>query len=50
MEQWMNYMNTQPAWAEFLGTVRSSTTWQGTELVQNAVIYDDNMDLKEFLD
>lgn len=50
MEQWINYMNTQPAWAEFLSTVRSSTTWQGTELLQNAVVYDDNMDLKEFLD
>lgn len=50
MEQWMNYMNTQPAWAEFLGSVRSSTTWQGTELLQNAMIYDDNMDLEEFID
>ena len=50
MEEWMNYINTQPAWAEFLGAVRSSTTWQGTELLQNAVIYDDNMDLEEFLD
>ena len=50
MEEWMAYLNTQPAWGEFLGAVRSSTTWQGTDLIQNAVIYDDNMDLEEFLD
>jgi hypothetical protein len=50
MEAWMNYLDTQPAWGEFLGGVRSSTTWQGTDLIQNAVIYDDNMDLEEFLD
>tara|TARA_E500000331_G_C17089535_1_gene640454 strand:+ start:125 stop:868 length:744 start_codon:yes stop_codon:yes gene_type:complete len=50
MEEWMNYLNTQPAWGEFLGAVRSSTTWQGSDLIQNAVIYDDNMDLEEFLD
>jgi len=50
MEQWIAYLNTQPAWAEFLGAVRSSTTWQGTDLIQNAVVYDDNMDLKQFLD
>lgn len=40
---------TPPAWAEFLGSMRSSTTWQGTVLLQSAVIYDD-MDIKEFID
>lgn len=48
MEEWMNYLNTQPAWANFLGSVRSTVTWQGTDLVQNAAIYDGGMDVKAF--
>lgn len=50
MEEWTNYLNTQPAWAAFLASVRSSTTWQGTELVENVLVYDEAMDLKKFLD
>jgi hypothetical protein len=50
LEEWQTYLNTQPAWGAFLSSVRSTTTWQGTELVQNVLIYDDAMDLKEFLD
>ena len=49
MEEWTAYLNTQTAWAEFLGAVRSTTTWQGTDLIQNAVVYDKH-DLEEFLD
>ena len=44
----MNYLNTQPAWANFLGSVRSTVTWQGTDLVQNTAIYDGGMDVKAF--
>jgi len=50
MEEWTNYMNTQPAWGAFLSSARSTTTWQGTELVENVLVYDDAMDLKKFLD
>ena len=50
LEDWQNYLNTQPAWGSFLASVRSTTTWQGTDLVQNVLIYDEAMDLKEFLD
>jgi len=48
MEEWMNYLNTQPAWAKFLGSVRDTVTWQGTELIQNTMIYDDGMDVQAF--
>ena len=48
MEAWMNYANTQPAWAEYLTSVRDVVTWQGSELLQNAVIYDTALDLEEF--
>ena len=48
MESWMNYLNTQPAWAKFLGSVRTTVTWQGTDLVQNTLIYDDGMDVEAF--
>jgi hypothetical protein len=48
MEAWSNNMNAQPAWAEYLGSLRSTVTWQGTDLIQNTVIYDDGMDVKSF--
>ena len=44
----MNYMNAQPAWAEFLGSLRNTTTWQGTELIQNTKIYDGGRNVKSF--
>jgi len=48
MEGWTNYANTQPAWAEYLTSLRDVVTWQGSELLQNAVIYDAALDLEEF--
>ena len=49
MEDWMTYMNTQPAWAEFLGSLRGSVVWQGTSLVENTLVYDAALDLETFL-
>lgn len=49
MQNWMNYMNAQPAWAEFLGSLRNITAWQGSALVQNTKIYDRGMDVQPFL-
>ena len=48
MEEWISYLNTQPAWAEYLSSLRDSTVWQGSDLIQNAVIYDNGMDVKSF--
>ncbi len=48
MEAWTSYSNTQPAWAEYLTSVRDVVTWQGTELLQNAAIYDAALDLEGF--
>ena len=48
MEAWTSYLNTQPSWGEYLTSVRDVVTWQGTELLQNAVIYDAALDLEGF--
>jgi hypothetical protein len=48
MESWTNYMNMQPAWAEYLNSLRDVVTWQGSELIQNTVIYDNGMDVESF--
>ena len=48
MEEWMNYLITQPACAKFLESVQDTVTWQGTELIQNTMIYDDGMDVQAF--
>mgnify|MGYP003316744700 FL=1 len=48
MEEWMSYLNAQPEWAEYLSSLRDSTVWQGSDLIQNAVIYDNGMDVKSF--
>ena len=40
-------MNMQPAWAEFLNSLRDVVT-QGSELIQNTVIYDNGMDVESF--
>ena len=44
-----NIGNTQPAWAEFLGSLRGSVVWQGTSLVENTLVYDAALDLETFL-
>ena len=49
MEDWGNYLNTQPAWAEYLQTMSGFADFMGTELVTNAVVYDAKMDLETFL-
>lgn len=49
MEDWGSYLNTQPAWGEYLQTVNSVATFMGTELVTNAAVYDAKMDLETFL-
>ena len=48
MEAWTSYLNTQPSWGEYLASIRDVVTWQGTELLQNAVIYDAALDLEGF--
>jgi hypothetical protein len=48
MEEWVGYLNAQPEWAEYLSSLRDSTVWQGSDLIQNAVIYDNGMDVKSF--
>ena len=48
MEEWISYLNTQPAWAEYLSSLRDSTVWQGSDLIQNSKIYDNGMDVKSF--
>ena len=49
MENWGNYLNTQPAWGEYLQSLNGVVTPMGTELVTNAAIYDSQMDLETFL-
>jgi hypothetical protein len=49
MEDWSNYLNSQPAWAEYLQTMSGFATFMGTELVTNAAVYDAEMDLETFL-
>lgn len=49
MEDWGNYLNTQPAWAEYLQTMSGFADFMGTELVTNAAVYDAKMDLETFL-
>jgi len=49
LEEWTTYLNTQPALAEFFNSVRSTLTWQGTDLISNTVIYDDGMDVETFV-
>lgn len=49
MEDWGNYLNTQPAWAEYLRTMSGIATFMGTELVTSAARYDAEMDLEAFL-
>ena len=49
MENWGNYLNTQPAWAEYLQTMNRFVTFMGTELVTNAAVYDAKMDIETFL-
>ena len=48
METWLSYLNAQPEWAQYLSSLRDSTTWQGSDLIQNTVIYDNGMDVKSF--
>ena len=49
MEKWGNYLNTQPAWGEYLQAMSTIATFMGTELVTNAAVYDAKMDLETFL-
>ena len=49
MENWGNYLNTQPAWGEYLQAMSTIATFMGTELVTNAAVYDAKMDLETFL-
>ena len=48
MENWTDYYTTQPAWGEYLQSLQGVVTWLGTELVQNAVVFDAKMDVETF--
>jgi len=48
MEDWTDYYTTQPAWGEYLQSLETVVTWLGTELVQNALVFDGKMDVKTF--
>ena len=48
MEDWTDYYTAQPAWGEYLQSLETVVTWLGTELVQNALVFDGKMDVKTF--
>ncbi len=50
MESWGSYLQTQPAWGEYLRSLQGVVEWQGTELLRNLMVFDSSLDLEAFVD